>query len=120
MIYKDIILEHFRNPQNYGVLKRSDSSVLVYNPLCGDKIRIDVLFDQDKIEKISFTGEGCAISMASASLLTQYAIGKTKKKIIELDRNFMVKFVGISPTPTRLKCLLLPLEALQKNLIPKS
>lgn len=115
-IYADIILDHYRNPKNRGKIGKPTASVSAFNPLCGDKIQLDILVKNGKIAEIKFTGQGCAISQASASMLTNYVVGKDKKNLRNLDKEFMIDLVGIELGPTRLKCLLLSLEALHKAL----
>lgn len=115
-IYGDIILEHYRNPRNRGKLERSTNTANAFNPLCGDRIELDLLIKDGKITEVLFRGQGCAISQASASMLTEYVKAKRLKDLINLDKNFMISLVGIELGPTRLKCLLLSLEALHKAL----
>lgn len=116
-LYEEVLLAHYRNPKNYGKLDQGARSVKIHNPLCGDVIELFAYLDNHKITAIKFSGEGCVISQASASMLTEYAKGKRQEQLNNLDRTFMIKLVGINPTPSRLKCLMLPLEALQKILL---
>lgn len=116
-LYKEVILDHYRHPRNFGQLKKPTKSVTLDNPLCGDKIRIDLLLKSDQVEKVKFSGQGCAISQASASMLTEYAKGKSISDLIKLEPSSMLKMLAINLSPTRLKCALLPLEALQQCLI---
>jgi nitrogen fixation NifU-like protein len=116
-IYREIILEHYQHPHNYGRLIKPTVVIEAVNPLCGDKIILGAIFQGDKIKKIKFTGQGCAISKASASMLTDYAKGKTNDALRKLDSTFMIKMLGVELGPNRLKCALLPLEALKKLLI---
>ncbi len=116
-IYREIILDHFKNPRNFGKLKNPSTSFSLYNSACGDKIEIQLKIKNEKlkiIEDIKFTGEGCAISMASSSMLTEKVMGKTIEEIEKLETEDMLKMLGITLTPTRLKCALLPLEVLHK------
>lgn len=115
-IYGDIILDHYRNPRNQGNLECPTCSVDLNNPLCGDKIHMEVKQENGIVTDIAFTGQGCAISMASASMVTEYAKGKTKEEIMKLDKDSILELLGIELTPNRLKCALLSLEALQKAL----
>lgn len=116
-IYQELILSHYRNPKNYGQLKGAKKSISLYNPLCGDKINMDISFKKNKIFKIKFSGGGCAISQAASSMLTEFAKGKTKEELINLDKNFMIRMLAVQLSPSRVKCALLPLEALQKLII---
>lgn len=115
-IYQEIILEHYKNPRNFGTLKSPSKKTSVSNPSCGDKIEMDVVFTGKKIMEIKFSGQGCAISQAAASLLTEYSKGKTNEELQKLDKEFMIKLLGIELGPNRIKCALLPLEALHKLL----
>lgn len=113
-IYREIILDHFKNPRNFGKLENPSSSFSLYNSACGDKIEIDISLKEKKIADIKFRGEGCAISMASASMLTEKVMGKNIPEIKKVNTEDILKMLGITLTPTRLKCALLPLEVLQK------
>lgn len=115
-IYQDIILDHYRNPRNYGRIKRPSKKIEVSNPLCGDIIRIELILDKnDKtVRDVKFTGNGCAISQAASSLLTEFIKGKSEDQLRKLDKQFMMKLLGIKLGPNRIKCALLPLEAVQK------
>ncbi len=115
-LYQEMILEHYRYPRNKGRLVHTDKTVSVQNPLCGDEITMDISFSGDKIDKIAFEGKGCAISQALSSMLTEYAKQKTKNKLRKLNKQFMIGLLGMELGPNRLKCALLPLEALQKLL----
>lgn len=113
-IYKEVILDHYKNPRNYGTLEGSHKNARVSNPLCGDDISIEVVIRSAVIDKVQFTGTGCAIATASASMLTDYAKGKPVEKVLELDGMFMLQLLSIELSPNRLKCALVSLEALQK------
>ncbi len=116
-IYQEIILEHYRHPKNYGEIKNPTKKIKLTNPLCGDRIEMMIKLVDNIIVEIKFQGQGCAISQAASSLLTDYAKGKSKEKLKKLDREFMIKLLGIDLGPNRIKCALLPLEALKKLLI---
>ena len=116
-IYQDIILDHYHHPHNKGKIDHPDNSVLTNNPLCGDKIEMTVILDKNKIKEIKFSGEGCVISQASASMLTDYAKNKSKQELKKLDSKFIIKMLGIDLGINRIKCALLPLEALRKLLV---
>ncbi len=116
-VYSDILLEHHRNPKNFGSMKKPTSSASVNNPLCGDTIKIDILTQNAKVVDIAFSGEGCVISQASASLLTDYVKGKKVADLLKLNSEFMNDLVGIEVSLSRLKCLLLSLEALKEALL---
>jgi len=116
-IYQDIILDHYHHPHNKGKIDHPDNSVLTNNPLCGDKIEMTVILDKNKIKEIKFSGEGCVISQASASMLTDYAKNRSKQELKKLDSKFIIKMLGIDLGVNRIKCAVLPLEALQKLLV---
>ena len=116
-IYQDIILDHYHHPHNLGKIDRPDGSISVNNPLCGDKIEMTINFQNNKVKDIKFQGEGCVISTASASLLTDFVKNKTKQELKKLDSKFIIKMLGIDLGMNRIKCALLPLEALHKLLV---
>lgn len=117
-IYMQNILDHFHNPENNGVLEDPDLVYEEYNSLCGDKIKVFLKLNSlDVVEKAQFIGEGCAISQASISMLTTEIVGKSKKDILALDKDFVIELLGIELSPTRLKCALLGLEALKKAVL---
>lgn len=113
-IYQDIILDHYHHPHNQGKVNNSDRLALVSNPLCGDKIEMTVKFQGSKVTEIKFQGEGCVISKASASMLTDFAKNKSKEELKKLDSKFIIKMLGIDLGINRIKCAVLPLEALHK------
>jgi len=114
-IYQDIILDHYHHPHNQGII--SGRSVEVSNPLCGDKIKMMINFEKDKVKEIKFEGVGCVISTASASLLTDYVKNRSKQELKKLDSKFIIKLLGIDLGMNRIKCAVLPLEALHKLLV---
>lgn len=117
-LYRDNILDHYKHPRNFGKMKQPDASHEEYNTVCGDKVRIDVQFkiqnSKFKIQKILFSGEGCAINQASASMLTELVKGKTIEEIEKLTKEDIFRLIQTIPTPSRVKCATLPLEVLQK------
>jgi len=113
-IYREIILDHYKNPRNFGHLPNPDATVEEGNVTCGDRINIEVTVDGDKIKDIRFSGEGCAISQASASMLTERVKGMDLPQIKKLDAKYMLAMLGTTLTPSRTKCALLSLEVLQK------
>jgi len=116
-IYADIILDHYQNPRNFGKLNSPTSEVSLDNPLCGDKLHMELREEDGVIREIGFTGEGCAISIASASMLTENAKGKTKKELLEITVDDVLGLLNIELTPNRMKCALLSWEGLRKLLI---
>ncbi len=114
-LYREIILEHWQHPQNYGVIKNADIDVQDNNPLCGDEIRITGKIKDGKLIKIAFTGEGCAVSKASASLFTEKIKGMKIDDIKKITPEEVLEEVGISLTPARMKCALLVYTTLEKK-----
>ncbi len=114
-IYRELILDYYRNPRNYGKLEPHDISARDSNPLCGDEIEIQVRVDPNKkIEEIKFTGKGCAISQASASMLTEFAKGKPLDWVRELSKEDIFKLLGTHDLgPARVKCALLSMKVLK-------
>jgi len=115
-IYHELLTEHYRNPRNKGHLKKPDFSSAQFNPSCGDSVLFEGHIRDGRIEAIAFDGTGCVISQAAASLLSELVIGKTLDEVLKLDTAFMKELVGIPLGPVRLKCALLPLQALQDGL----
>jgi nitrogen fixation protein NifU and related proteins len=112
-LYRDYILEHYRRPHNFGVLEDATASHEGANPLCGDRITLQVRVNDGKIDAVGFTGRGCAISQASASLLTDEVKGKSVDQATHYTSNDVLDLLGIEISPARLKCALLSLETLQ-------
>lgn len=115
-IYQDIILDHYHHPRNQGKLNKYDRSIVINNPLCGDRIEMAIIFEKNKIKEIKFNGDGCVISIASASMLTNFAKNKSKHELKKLDSKFIIKMLGIDLGMNRIKCAVLPLEAFHKLL----
>lgn len=112
-LYREQILDHYRNPRNHGTLDPNDGSFEDTNPLCGDRIRIDIRLDGDRIKEIAFSGRGCAISQASASMLTELVKGESIQHVRDLTKDELLEELGIPISPARLKCALLPLKVLK-------
>lgn len=117
-IYRQLILDHYKNPRNFGHLSKPDVRVEEGNVTCGDRIIIELKVDKKtkKITEISFSGEGCAISQASASLLTEKVKGFTFGQVMEITTQGILDMLGTSLTPSRVKCAILSLEVLQKGI----
>lgn len=113
-MYQDNILDHYRHPRNFGTLPEPDYNWSEYNALCGDRIQMQVKKGSNGQACVKFTGNGCAISQASASLLTELANGKSIQEIQHITKEQLLAELGIPLTPARLRCALLPLIALQK------
>lgn len=114
-LYREIILEHWQNPQNYGVIEDANIDASSNNPLCGDQIRITAKLDDGKITDIAFTGEGCAISKASASLFTESIKGKLLADVQTMTEQEILNLLGVNITPSRTKCALLVFSTLHRN-----
>lgn len=113
-LYREIILDHYKNPRHKGTLDPHDFSFEDENPLCGDKIRIDVRLDEDRrVKEVAFNGRGCAISQASASMLTEAILGKSLDEVKQLTKDDVLEMLGIELGPVRLKCALLSLKVLK-------
>lgn len=112
-LYKEEVLEHYISPQNFGKLEKFDANSKQLNPFCGDEVEIFVRFINEKIIDIGFIGQGCAISIAAASILTEYVKGKTKKELTKFLEGDMLSLLGIEVSQTRKKCALLALYTLR-------
>ncbi|MFB6155970.1 MAG: Fe-S cluster assembly sulfur transfer protein SufU [Haloferacaceae archaeon] len=108
-MYRQQILDHYKNPRNYGEMEEPTFTHVGENPSCGDTIRMDVKLgaDGETIEYVSFSGDGCAISQASASMLTQQLPGMTVSELEEMDRDDVVDMLGVDISPMRIKCAVL-------------
>jgi len=107
------ILDHYQNPRNWGTIDHPDASAEDSNPLCGDRIRMDLKIKDGRIEDVKFSGTGCSISRAAASMLTDEIIGKTLEEVKAMNRDDVLELLGIELGPVRLKCALLALKTLK-------
>lgn len=114
-MYRQQILEHYRNPRNAGELPDPTVSHTGENPTCGDEIQVDMNLDDDEevVETIRFSGDGCAISQAAASLLTQEVEGMPIEDVLALDRDDVVGLLGVEISPMRIKCAVLAEKVIQ-------
>jgi len=110
------LLDHFRHPRNYGSLGAPDISNEQFNPLCGDRIRLELKFEQSRVNEARFKGDGCAISTAAASLLTELILGKDVEELTNLPDAQLISALESNIQPARLQCALLPLLALREGL----
>jgi nitrogen fixation protein NifU and related proteins len=115
-LYRDYILEHYRRPHNFGVIADPTASHEGANPLCGDRITMMLGVRDGIVERVGFTGRGCAISQASASLLTDEIKGKPLAEVASLSGDDVLELLGIDISPARLKCAMLSLDTLQQAL----
>jgi nitrogen fixation NifU-like protein len=114
-LYREVILDHYKNPRSYGVLEDADARAEGQNPLCGDEVTVTVKFgaDGETIEQVGFEGRGCAISQAAMSMLTELVRGRTVTEVASLPREELLEEIGIPLTPIRLKCAILGLGVLK-------
>ena len=118
MIYQENILDHYKNPRNFGKINNASVHHHEYNPLCGDEIDLYLVIDNSKkIVDIKFYGKGCAISQASASMLTEQIKGKRIEEIEKLTKENILEMLGIPISPVRLKCALLSLDTLKNSVL---
>ncbi|NOJ27060.1 MAG: SUF system NifU family Fe-S cluster assembly protein [Nitrososphaera sp.] len=117
-IYREIILDHYRNPRNKGKIAGPDVSIHDSNPLCGDEIDIHMKIEGDKIKDIKFEGRGCAISQASASMLTEMVLNKQLTSVKDLTKDDILENIGLTNLgPARIKCALLSLKVLKLGMV---
>lgn len=113
-LYRELIIDRYKNPQMRGNLDPHDYTYEDDNPLCGDRIRVDIRVDQeDIVTEAVFSGEGCAISQASADLLLEFIIGKNLSEVKQLSKEDIFELLGIQLGPVRIKCALLSLKVLK-------
>ena len=115
-LYRDYILEHYRRPHNFGVIEDPTASIEGSNPLCGDRITLQIGIRDGVVERVGFTGRGCAISQASASLLTDEIKGKPVADVEAFRADDLLELLGIEISPARLKCAMLSHDTLHKAL----
>lgn len=113
----EFILDHYKNPRNYGTIEGADASFEEGIPSCGDKVRIDIRLKDGVIEDMKFSGAGCAISQASVSILTENARGKKVEEIMSLKDEEVLSALGMPISPVRFKCALLGVKVLKKALL---
>ncbi len=112
-LYREVILDHYKNPHGHGVIEDADAVAEGQNPLCGDEVSIAVAFEGDTIADVKFQGRGCAISQAATSMLMDMVKGRTAQEVATMSRDELLDEVGIPLTPVRLKCALLGLGVLK-------
>jgi nitrogen fixation protein NifU and related proteins len=114
-LYREVILDHYKNPRGHGVIEDADATAEGLNPLCGDEVAIFVEFGEDgeTIDEVKFSGRGCAISQAATSMLMEMVQGRSATEVSELSKDELLEEIGIPLTPIRLKCALLGLGVLK-------
>jgi nitrogen fixation NifU-like protein len=112
-LYREVILDHYKNPRGHGVVAEADAEAEGINPLCGDEVAISIAFDGDRIEDVRFRGRGCAISQAATSMLMEMVRGRTAPEVAAMSRDELLDEVGIPLGPVRLKCAILGLGVLK-------
>ncbi len=112
-LYREQILEHYKRPHNWGELEEYDLEFEDFNPSCGDQLKVQLKVDDGVVTRIGFSGHGCAISQASASLVSDEVVGMSVDDLVKLDRQVILDLLGIEISATRIKCALLSLKVLR-------
>jgi nitrogen fixation protein NifU and related proteins len=113
-VYREYILEHYKHPHNWGEIDDADLEFEDSNPLCGDELKVQLKVDADnRVETVAFSGHGCAISQASASMASDEVKGMRVEELLKLDKSFVLDLLGIDISATRIKCALLSLKVLK-------
>ena len=112
-LYREQILEHYKRPHHWGELADPDAEAEDFNPLCGDELKVQLHIEDGKVSDVAFSGHGCAISQASASMTSDEIIGMPIDDLVRLDKTFVLELLGIDISATRMKCALLSLKVLK-------
>jgi nitrogen fixation NifU-like protein len=114
-LYREVILDHYKNPRGHGVIEDADAEAEGQNPLCGDEVSVYVAFGEDgeTIDDVKFSGRGCAISQAATSMLMEMVSGRTADEVATLDKDELLAEIGVPLSPIRLKCAMLGLTTLK-------
>lgn len=113
-INTEILLDHYRNPHNYGQIEDASEKLIEFNPVCGDTVQITIKIENDVVSDIKFIGRGCSVSQGSASMLTDKVRGMSIEEIKKINQEDILKMLGLRLGPSREKCALLSLNALKK------
>ena len=106
-LYREVILDHYKNPRSHGLLDAADAQAEGQNPLCGDEVTVSLRFQGDKISEVGFEGRGCAISQAATSMLTEIVVGRSAAEVAQMPKEELLEEIGIPLSPVRLKCAIL-------------
>lgn len=112
-LYRDYILDHYKQPRNFGRLEPHDLAAHDHNPLCGDELGVEIQVENDRISDLRFSGQGCAISQAAASIASEQYIGMPLDQVAKLDGEWVIELLGIPISATRRKCALLNLKVVR-------
>ena len=112
-LYRQNILDHYKQPRNFGELPEADLEFEDNNPLCGDELKVQLKVEDGRVADVRFSGHGCAISQASASMASEELVGMPMDDLVRLDREFILDLLGIDISATRMKCALLSLKVLK-------
>ncbi len=112
-LYREVILDHYKNPRGHGLLDAPDAQAEGQNPLCGDEVTVSLRFDGNVIADVGFEGRGCAISQAATSMLTELVVGRDADEVARMPKEELLEEIGIPLTPVRLKCAILGLGVLK-------
>ena len=112
-LYRENILEHYKRPRNWGEMDDPDLEFFDTNPLCGDELKVQFKVADGKVSAVAFSGHGCAISQASASMASEELVGMPVEDLLKLERDFVLDLLGIEISATRLKCAMLSLKVIK-------
>jgi nitrogen fixation NifU-like protein len=113
-LYREYILEHYKRPHNWGELAEPDLEFEDLNPLCGDELKVQIKLDaENRVDEVAFSGHGCAISQAAASMVSDEIKGMSADELVRLDKDFVLELLGIDISATRMKCALLSLKVVK-------